>query len=199
MRKKIIIPFLSLLSFAALAHSEKNNNKPEKTELANRTASKEKKHDKYFCPNASVTMADGTLKPIRDVKVGEKVRTCHKGKSITTKVKGVEVFYNPDAALTAVYLRPANETLARNENWPLVPALLLEATPHHQVQTDKGNKAMKQLSKNDILYHFEPKTGEVSSWKVGVVQVNARKLEMAYNLTTEEGSYLIENVIVSDK
>ncbi|GLU55964.1 hypothetical protein [Dyadobacter frigoris] len=198
MRKKIIIPFLSLLSFAAIAQSE-NNTESEKTEVADGTSAKEKKRYKYFCANASVTMADGTLKPIREVKVGEKVRTCHKGKSITTKVKGVEVFYNPDAALTAVYLRPTNETLARNETWPLVPAVLLEATPHHQVQTDKGNKAMKQLSKNDILYHFEPETGEISSWKVGVVQTNARKVERAYNLTTEEGSYLIENVIVSDK
>lgn len=193
-----MIPFLSLLSFAAIAQSE-NNAENEKTEVIGETSAKEKKRYKYFCANANVTMADGTSKPIRDVKVGEKVRTCHKGKSITTKVKGVEVFYNPDAALTAVYLRPAKETSAQAKTWPLVPAVLLEATPHHQVQTDKGNKAMKQLSKNDILYHVEPETGKVTSWKVGVVQTNARKVEMAYNLTTEEGSYLVENVIVSDK
>lgn len=198
MRKKIIIPFLSLMSFAAIAQSE-NNMESEKTEVTGEASAKEKKRYKYFCASASVTMADGTLKPIRDVQVGEKVKTCHKGKSITTKVKGVEVFYNPDAALTAVYLRPAKDKPAQNETWPLVPAVLLEATPHHQVQTDKGNKAMKQLSKNDILYHVEPETGEVSSWKVGLVKTNARKVETAYNLTTEEGSYLIENVIVSDK
>lgn len=193
-----MIPFLSLLSFAAIAQSG-NNTETEKTEVTGEASAKEKKRYKYFCANANVTMADGTSKPIRDVKVGEKVRTCHEGKSITTKVKGVEVFFNPDAALTAVYLRPAKENLVKNETWPLVPAVLLEATPHHQVQTDKGNKAMKQLSKNDILFHVEPETGKVSSWKVGVVQTNARKVEKAYNLTTEEGSYLIENVIVSDK
>ncbi|MBE9464826.1 hypothetical protein ACFP1I_17600 [Dyadobacter subterraneus] len=197
MRKKIIIPFLSLLSFAAIAQSEYNGS--EKTEIADRNSAKEKKRYKYFCATANVTMADGTSKPIHEVKVGEEVRTCHKGKSITTQVKGVEVFYNPDAALTAVYLRPAKENTAKSESFPLVPAVLLEATPHHQVQTDKGNKAMKQLSKNDILYHVEPETGEVSSWKVGVVQTNARKVEKAYNLTTKEGSYIVENVIVSDK
>ncbi|MCF0054169.1 hypothetical protein [Dyadobacter sp. CY356] len=198
MRKRIIIPFLSLLSFASIAQAA-NNTESKKTEVRDGASSKEKKRYKYFCANASVTMADGTLKPIHAVQVGEKVRTCHKGKSITTKVKGVEVFYNPDAALTAVYLRPAQEKKSRNDTWPLIPALLLEATPHHLVQTNKGNKAMKQLSKNDILYHVEPETGEVSSWKVGVVQTNARKVDKAYNLTTEEGSYLIENVIVSDK
>jgi ribosomal 50S subunit-recycling heat shock protein len=197
MLKKIMISFLALLSFAATAQSE--NNKSKKPEAIHKTPIKDKKHYKYFCASATVTMADGTRKPISDVKVGEKVKTCHKGKSMATKVKEVEVYTNPDAALTAVYLRPAEETMARGETWPLVPALLLEATPHHQVQTNKGNKSMKQLSKNDILYHYEPETGEVSGWKVGVVQTNARKVNTAYNLTTEEGSYLVENMIVLNK
>jgi ribosomal 50S subunit-recycling heat shock protein len=197
MLQKIVIPFLTLLCFAATAQSE--NSKNEKPRVSHKASIKDRKRYKYFCANATVTMADGTRKPISDVKVGEKVKTCHKGKSMATKVKEVEVYTHPDAALTAVYLRPAEETMARGETWPLVPALLLEATPHHQVQTNKGNKTMKQLSKNDILYHYEPETGEVSGWKVGVVQTNARKVNTAYNLTTEEGSYLVENMIVLNK
>jgi len=198
MRKKIIIPFLSLLSFAAMAQTENGGSAELKKEVAQKVSSKEKKQDKYFCANAIVTMADGTVKAIRDVKVGEKVKTCHKGKSMETEVKEVEVYHNPNAALTAVYLRPVNESSIAKESWPLVPALLLEATPHHQVQTNKGNKTMKQLSKNDVLYHYEPSTGKVSSWKVGIVQINARKVATAYNLTTEHGSYLVENVLVSN-
>lgn len=198
MRKKIIIPFLSLLSFAAMAQTENGETAELKKEVTQKVSSKEKKQDKYFCANATVTMADGTVKAIRDVKVGEKVKTCHKGKSIETEVKEVEVYHNPGAALTAVYLRPVNESAVAKESWPLVPALLLEATPHHQVQTNKGNKTMKQLSKNDVLYHYEPSTGKVSSWKVGIVQTNARKVATAYNLTTEDGSYLVENVLVSN-
>lgn len=186
-----------MLSFTAAA--QQKNSKNEKSEVTDKVSVKDQKRYKFFCANAAVTMADGTLRPISDVKVGEKVRTCHKGKSISTKVKEVEVYNNPDAALTAVYLRPAKETIAKGEVQQLVPALLLEATPHHQVQTNKGNKTMRQLSKNDILYHYEPETGEVSDWKVGVVQTNARKVDTAYNLTTEEGSYLVENVIVLDK
>lgn len=197
MRKKIIIPFLSLLSFTAMAQADNGATADLKTGIIRKVSGKEKKQDKYFCASATVTMADGTIKPIRDVKVGEKVKTCHEGKSIATEVKEVEVYHNPNAALTAVYLRPVNETVAR-ETWPLVPAVLFEATPHHQVTTDKGSKTMKQLSKNDVLYHYEPSTGQVSSWKVGIVHTNARKVETAYNLTTEDGSYLIENVLVSN-
>jgi len=198
MRKTIIIPFLSLLSFAVLAQTENGQTALFKKEVKQKVISSTKKEDKYFCANAAVTMADGTVKPIREVKVGEKVKTCHKGKSIETEVKEVEVYANPDAALTAVYLRPVHESSVSKESWPLVPALLLEATPHHQVQTKKGNKTMKQLSKNDVLYHYEPSTGKVSSWKVGIVQANARKVATAYNLTTEDGSYLVENVLVSN-
>jgi len=197
MRKTIIIPFFTLLSFTATAQSDNGATADLKKVVTHKVSAKEKKHYNYFCANAIVTMADGTAKPIRDVKVGEKVKTCHRGKSVATEVKQVEVYHNPNAALTAVYLRPVNEEVAR-ETWPLVPALLLEATPYHQVQTNKGNKTMKQLSKNDVLYHYEPETGEVSSWKVGIVQTNARKVETAYNLTTEDGSYLIGNVLVSN-
>lgn len=197
MRKTIIIPLLSLLSCMAMAQADRGPTADLRTRIARKVAPKEKKQYKYFCANATVTMADGSEKPIREVKVGEKVKTCHAGKSAATEVKGVEVYHNPDAALTAVYLRPVNET-AIGDTWPLVPALLLEATPHHQVTTDKGNKTMKQLSKNDVLYHYEPSTGKVSSWKVGIVHTNARKVETAYNLTTEDGSYLIENVLVSN-
>jgi hypothetical protein len=197
MRKTFMIPFLSLLSFTAMAQVDKGATADLRTGITRKISAKEKKQYKYFCANAIVTMADGTEKPIREVKVGEKVKTCHEGKSASTEVKGVEVYHNPDAALTAVYLRPVNETIAA-ETWPLVPALLLEATPHHQVTTDKGNKTMKQLAKNDVLYHYEPSTGKVSSWKVGIVHTNARKVETAYNLTTADGSYLIENVLVSN-
>lgn len=197
MRKKIMIPFLSLLSFTAMAQADKGATADSKPGITRKVSAKEKKHYKYFCANAAVTMADGTVKPIREVKVGEKVKTCHAGKSIATEVKEVEVYRHPNSALTAVYLRPLNETVAR-ETWPLVPAVLLEAAPHHQVTTDKGNKTMKQLSRNDVLYHYEPSTGQVSSWKVGIVHTNARKVETAYNLTTEDGSYLIENVLVSN-
>ena len=57
---------------------------------------------------------------------------------------------------------------------------------------------MKKLSKRDILYHYEPSTGIVSTWKVGAVQENARRVSRAYNLETEDGTYLVDNVMVAN-
>lgn len=191
--KTVIIPFFILLSLNVSAQSE--NTKPDDvTTEARFKIFKKKKHYKYFSGNAPVTMADGSLKAIEDVKVGENVKTCKNGKSVTTQVKQVEIYESPNSSLTAVYLRPEHEF---GDNTPLVPALLLEATPHHLVQTNRGKKRMKRLSKNDILYHYEPATGVVSTWKVGVIHENARKVKKAYDLTTEEGTYLVDNMVMA--
>jgi hypothetical protein len=156
---------------------------------------KKNKHDEYFSDKASVMMADGSSKAISKVRVGENVTTCRNGKMITTQVKQVAVFEKPSSLLTAIYLRPVNGMNHANE--PLVPALLIEATPHHMVQTSNGKKKMKQLSKNDILYHYEPETGIVSSWKVGLIQTKGRRVNKAYNLETEEGTYLVANMVMA--
>jgi hypothetical protein len=160
-----------------------------------RKVRRKNKHYQYFSDNASVTMADGSSKVISDIKIGENIKTCRNGKTMTTQVKQVEVFEKPTSSLTAVYLRPADRH--HDDNQPLVPALLIEATPHHMVQTGRGKKKMKKLVKNDILFHYEPKTGVVSNWKVGLIKTKVRKVNKAYNIETEEGTYLVANMVMA--
>ena len=194
MHKAIIFSVLSFLSLSALAQSKNTSTENVKKENTFKLF-KTKNHPEYFSDRASVTMADGSTKAIADVKIGENVKTCRNGKSVVTQVKQVDVYDSPSSSLTAVYLRPVYELKADKSK--LTPALLLEATPHHMVQTNKGKKRMKELSKDDVLYHYEPETGVVSTWKVGVIQANARKVSKAYNLETEEGTYLVGNMIMA--
>ncbi len=184
-----------MLSLSALAQTD-NLNYRIKSEETFKVSAKKKRY-KCFPQSAPVTMADGFVKPIEAIRVGDYVQSFKKGKSIITKVKQVDVYNYPGSALTAIYLRPSNETTASNSERQLVQALLLEITPHHQVSTTRGTKKVKSLSKKDVLYHFEPATGELTTWKVGAIQENARQVTKAYNLKTEEGSYLIENVVVN--
>jgi hypothetical protein len=192
MHKLVITTVLSFFSLNLIAQTD-NAASNVKSEVTIKVSKKTKRH-KYFSDNAPVTMADGTVKSIADVKVGEHVKTCKGGKSMATQVKQIDVYNKPDFSLTAIYLRPA-EALTNDPN--KVPALLLEATPNHRVQTNNGKKRLKKLSKNDILYHYEPSTGIVSSWKVGAVKENARVVSKAYNLETEDGTYLVDNVMVA--
>jgi hypothetical protein len=194
MHKIIITSFLSFFSLNLLAQSE-NAIDPNIKSEATIKVSKKKKRYKYFSGSAPVTMADGSVKPIADVKVGEHVKTCKNGKSTSTQVMQIDIYNQPNSTLTAIYLRPAENDKPDSQ---IVPALLLEATPHHLVQTKRGKKRMNKLSKKDILYHYEPSTGIVSSWKVGAVKENARRINKAYNLETEDGTYLIDNVMVAN-
>lgn len=194
--KVLTTTFCSLLSLTVFAQAEIAAISSIQSQATIRI-SKNTKRCRYFSASAPVTMADGSVKSIADVRVGEHVTTCKDGKSAVTQVKQIDVYERPSSALTAVYLRPAEDN-TNSYGSPMVPALLLEATPHHRVQTNRGRKRMKKLSKNDILYHYEPSTGMVSSWKVGAVKVNARHVSKAYNLETVDGTYLIDNVMVAN-
>jgi hypothetical protein len=194
MQMKILIPFLALISIGALAQTD-NINEKVKSEETFKVTPATRKRLKYFPENAPITMADGTVKEIAALRVGEYVQTFRKGKRLITQLKQIDVYNYPTSTLTAIYLRPVHETTASNNMQ--VQALLLEATPYHHVQTEKGRKKIKNLSKKDILYHYEPATGELSTWKVGAIQVNARSVNKAYNLKTEEGTFLVENVVVN--
>ena len=191
--KSAAITILTFLSINLLAQSENTISDKVKSETSFKIFRK-KDQAKYFSDKAPVTMADGSTKAIADIKVGENVKTCRNGKSVTTQVKQVDVYEKPNSSLTAVYLRPVYDQAISSK---LVPSLLIEATPDHLVQTNKGKKRMKQLSKNDVLYHYEPSTGVVSTWKVGVIHANARKVNKAYDLVTEDGTYLVDNMVMA--
>ncbi|GGN01754.1 hypothetical protein GCM10010967_40300 [Dyadobacter beijingensis] len=193
--KVLTTSIFSLLSLTVFAQAEIAAVSSIQSQATIRMA-KSTKRCKYFSASAPVTMADGTVKSIADVRVGEHVKTCKDGKTATTQVRQIDVFNQPTSLLTAVYLRPVVDEASADS--PMVPALLLEATPHHKVQTNRGRKRMKRLSKNDILYHYEPSTGIVSSWKVGAVQQNARRVSKAYNIETVDGTYLVDNVMVAN-
>lgn len=190
----------SLLLFASLNLFAQTNNSNSGEQIKSEETirvSKKKKRYQYFSGSAPVTMADGSVKPIADVRIGEHVKTCKGGRSTTTQVKQIEVFNQPYSALTAFYLRPVTAAISP-ENERIVPALLIETTPDHRVQTSHGKKRMKKLSKKDVLYHYEPSTGLVSMWKIGAVKENARRVNKAYHLETVDGTYLVDNVMVAN-
>ncbi|NIJ53212.1 Hint domain-containing protein [Dyadobacter arcticus] len=193
MHKFVSTSFLLIFSFSVSAQTEIDN---VQSEVTIKVSEKQKRYT-YFSGNAPVTMADGSTKSMADIKIGEHVKTYKDGKSTSTQVKQIDVYNQPKSTLTAVYLRPAHEKRAL-KGQTVVPALLLEATPDHLVQTKRGKKRMNKLSKRDILYHYEPLTGIVSSWKVGAVKENARRISKAYNLATVDGTYLVDNVMVAN-
>jgi hypothetical protein len=152
-----------------------------------------------FPENIAVTMADGNAKRISDIRPGESICSVKSGRVITDCIRKVESSDSSGAWLTALYLKPVDEAAASRDTWPLVPAQLVETAPTLTVTTAKGPKRVSQLKKGDILYRYEPATGQLSAWQVGIVQRKARWVNTLYALVTEEGSDLLENMIALDR
>ncbi len=144
-------------------------------------------------------MADGNFKKISEIKAGEPIRCVKAGQVITNCIRKVESVQNSGTWLTALYLKPVDEMSASRETWPLVPAYLFESAPTLSVTTPEGPKTIAELKKGDIMYRYEPATQQVSAWKIGIVQRKARHVRTLYSLVTEEGAYLLDNMIALDK
>lgn len=93
--------------------------------------------------------------------------------------------------LTALYLRPVEQAIDSRENWPLIPAQLLEAVPTHSVETPDGPKPVSKLKKGDVLYRYEFVTQRVSAWEVRIVQRKARRADAVYSMAHEEGLSIV--------
>jgi hypothetical protein len=144
-------------------------------------------------------MADGKVKKVSELRAGEPIKCIKGGVVITNCVQKIDSTQNTNTWLTALYLRPVDEKAASRRSWPLVPAMVLETTPTLSVTTDAGSRMVSQLRKGDILYRYEPSTQQVTAWKVGIVQRKARKASTLYSVRTEQGSFLLENMITLDK
>ncbi|GAB3261275.1 hypothetical protein GCM10027347_26210 [Larkinella harenae] len=161
----------------------------------------EKKKEEYnFCfpADAVVTLADRQTKAISDVKAGEEVMAYDTKTQllVPAMVQEVTVHEKPNLAITGVWMTPAEEVSA---SLSLTKPVLLEATANHPVQTATGAKKLGDLRSGDVLYRFDGATRSVLAWKVTQVQSNVRTVEKVYNLITDRGSYLINDVVVLDK
>ncbi len=95
--------------------------------------------------------------------------------------------------LTALYLRPVEPTTSSRENWPLIPAQLLEGTATDSVLTSKGPIPIRQVRKGSIVYYREPGSQVVSTWEVRIVQRKARRVDAADLATMKNGFYSPDN------
>ncbi|KAA9346445.1 Hint domain-containing protein [Larkinella humicola] len=163
----------------------------------------DKKKEEYnFCfpADAVVTLADRQTKAIQDVKAGDEV-LAYDAKTrllVPARVQEVTIHAKPNLAIAGVWMTPVQDLSASNTA-ALTKPVLLEATANHPVQTATGTKKLGDLRNGDVLYRFDGATQTVSAWKVAAVQHTVRTVDKVYNLTTDKGSYLINDVVVLDK
>jgi hypothetical protein len=153
----------------------------------------------YVSEDASVVMADGSPRKISELVPGDPIRCIKAGMVATTRIREVDHLKRSKSWLTALYLRPVEKKVANQVIWPLVPALLLEAAPTLSVTTPLGPKLIGELRKGDVVYRYDPATQNVGAWEVGIVKRKSRRTESLYSLVTENGAFLLENMVALEQ
>jgi Hint module len=166
-------------------------------------AVKGKEEDKYeycFPPTAQVSMADGSLKNISEVQIGDKVLSYNvlSKKPETTIVQKIQVHEGKTFDITRVLLiDPAQSvTASLGVKYNLKS---LEATANHPILTDKGMVKMGDLKVGNQVYVFDNETNSFKNHKVFITQPSNSKVQKVYNLITEKENYLVNSVVILKK
>lgn len=157
-------------------------------------------YDFCFPALAQVTLADGSHKNIADITAGEVVMNYTEGEQSTTIVTSVSIHKKSNIPLSKVILLPV-ETLTATVKDETYTASIMEliATSNHPVMTESGKKTIEALKVGDVLYRHNPMTNILEKFQVSFLVHGYDTTQEVYNLTTEAGSYLVEDVVVYGK
>ncbi len=157
-------------------------------------------YDVCFPAGTPVTLADGSEKPIEEIKAGDFIASFDPitRQSLATEVLELQSHTGKGYALSQLRLFPSDELIASAEH--SLPTLVsLEATPNHPVMTAQGRKAVDQLQPDDVLYLADKSKGKTREFKVHQVIPGYRTVNQVYNLVTRQRNYLVKGLVVLDK
>jgi hypothetical protein len=166
-------------------------------------AMKGKEEDKYeycFPATAQVSMADGSMKNISDVKVGDKVLSYNvlTKKSEITTVQKVQIHESKSFDISRVLLIDPTQSITASLGVKY-NLKALEATANHPILTDKGMVKMGDLKVGNQVYVFDNETNTFKNHKIFITQPSNSKVSKVYNLLTEKENYLVNSVVVLKK
>ena len=158
-----------------------------------------KKEEYNFCfsAEAPVLMADGTTKPIAQVTKDEVVMayesTTHT--VVSARVTGLQR-HKGQFGLVGIWTIPVNE-LSASHTLQFTPPSLLEATDNHPVLTANGRKALGDVAVGETVYRYE--NGRLQPHRVIGTGTTGQYTTTVYSLTTQQGSYVVNGVVVLEK
>ncbi len=166
-------------------------------------------NDICFPGDMQVEMADGSTRPIGEIRAGDEILTVNPATLKTTRVKVKELTTHAvkNYAITQLLLLASTERTvaapggnARGYHEVLLTTRWLEATPNHPVPTPQGNRKIGELEPGDKLVCRDDHSGSYRNFTVWYKTESAGGLQQVYNIVTAGGSTLVLNgVIVSQK
>lgn len=164
-------------------------------------------YDVCFPAFARVTLADGSNKPISEVKVGDMIASYNKntGQLETATVQEVQIHAEQPYAVSSVSLLKADVYATRAMRLPS-QKIVLEGTANHPVWTKNGSKALGQLVAGEEVMGLETTTGAAALFQVITdnqdplsTAENVFYTDRVYNLVTDKSNYVVNNTVVLSK
>lgn len=148
-------------------------------------------NDVCFPVETFINLANGSEKPIAEVKIGDTLTGIRAGKVIRVD------FHEGAFQLNRILIRPNGQAWVSTH---LKGGLIaLEATQNHPVLTLAGTKTVGQLKKGDWLFVRDAVSGRYLTAEIAEIEINARTVSQVINLKTEGGTYEAESIVVLDK
>lgn len=160
----------------------------------------EDKYEYCFPATAQVSMADGNMKNISEVKVGDKILSYNvlTKKSETTTVQKIQIHENKQFDISRILLIDPTQSMTASLGIKY-NLKSLEATANHPILTDKGMVKMGDLKVGNQVYVFDNETNTFKNHKIFITQPLNSKVLKVYNLLTDKENYLVNSVVVLKK
>lgn len=155
-------------------------------------------NDICFPGDEKVTMGNGTVKLLKNVKSGDEVITVNPvtHRSSVTKVKELTVHAAKNYALTRLVLVLASEKNTAAGTNVNLRAKILEATPNHPMVTKQGSYKIGDIAVGWQMLCLNDASGKYESYTVLEKYELTQGVQNVYNIVAEKGSTLLMNGVM---
>jgi len=157
--------------------------------------------DICFPGDMQVTMANGSRKPLSDIKTGDHIVTVDPvthGSSVVI-VKELTIHAAKNYGITSLILMHTVEhTLSTGTEISLSVQTIM-ATPNHPVLTTAGEKKAGEIREGDELICFNEITQQYEPYQVWYTQATVPAVQQVYNLVTDSKTLLLNGVMMLQK
>lgn len=154
----------------------------------------------YICfpGDQQISMADGSVKKLDEIKPGDHVITIDPGtkKASTATVTKLVQHEAKNYAITNLLIVEAIEKTTAKGNEVNLLSKLLSATPNHPMETAVRNTTMGEILIGDKILCFDEKSGTYKTYTVYNKTEVAGGLQKVYNMETGTGNTLIVNGVM---
>jgi len=152
-------------------------------------------NDICFPGDMQVTMADGSVKVLRDVKAGDEVVTVDPATQRATpvRVKELTVHAAKNYAITRLVLLSA---VTVSDHEVRLSSKVLQATPNHPMVTLNGERKMGEVKEGDKVLCKEETSGRYVEYRVWDKQEFAGGVQKVYNIVAGGGNTFIMNDVM---